>query len=109
LKRKERKVTHKLIAWKASARRKPLLLRGARQVGKQLSAAVTQMVNNEMYNYFIVGGMPECVSAFINTGSILEAINIQTELIATYRQDFSKYAGHGPGLFEEEKMKIVCA
>lgn len=72
---------------------KDLLAEKIKQPGEQLSSNVTQMVNNEMYNYFIIGGMPECVGAFINTGSILEAINIQTDLIATYRQDFSKYAG----------------
>lgn len=72
---------------------KDLLAKKIKQPGEQLSSNVTQMVNNEMYNYFIIGGMPECVGAFINTGSILEAINIQTDLIATYRQDFSKYAG----------------
>lgn len=72
---------------------KDLLAEKIKQSGEQLSSNVTQMVNNEMYNYFIIGGMPECVGAFINTGSILEAINIQTDLIATYRQDFSKYAG----------------
>ena len=30
----QRKVIEKLIQWKANARRKPLLVRGARQVGK---------------------------------------------------------------------------
>jgi predicted AAA+ superfamily ATPase len=64
------------------------------QPENQLSDTVTEMINNEMYNYFIIGGMPECVSAFLSTGSILEAIHIQTDLIATYRQDFSKYSGH---------------
>ena len=64
------------------------------QAENQLSDTVTELINNEMYNYFIIGGMPECVSAFLSTGSILEAIHIQTDLIATYRQDFSKYSGH---------------
>ena len=73
---------------------KDLLAEKIMQAGKHLSVTLTQMVNTELHNYFIVGGMPECVSAFISTGSFLEAINIQTDLIATYRQDFSKYAGH---------------
>lgn len=60
----------------------------------QLSDAVSQLVKDEMYKYFIVGGMPECVSAFLDTGSFVETINVQTDLLATYRQDFSKYAGH---------------
>ncbi len=73
---------------------KDLLAEKLLQSGVQLYSNVMQMVNTEMYNYFIVGGMPECVSTFLNTGSMLEAINIQTDLIATFRQDFSKYAGH---------------
>ena len=34
----ERKITEKLIAWKNSPRRKPLIISGARQVGKTYSA-----------------------------------------------------------------------
>jgi uncharacterized protein len=140
----KRNIFDKLKAWKGSPDRKPLLIRGARQVGKtytimefalkdisfpvarlqmmnmypmgfsefliannkallaekikdpgsQLSSTTIQLINNEMYNYFIVGGMPECVNAFTKTGSLMEAIQIQTDLMATFRQDFSKYAGH---------------
>jgi predicted AAA+ superfamily ATPase len=38
--------------------------------------------------------MPECVKIFADTGSLLDPISIQSDLIATFRQDFSKYAGH---------------
>lgn len=71
---------------------KELLVERLTQTGTQLPDNVLQMINNEMYNYFIVGGMPECVRTFVNTGSFVETINIQTDLIATFRQDFSKYA-----------------
>ncbi len=60
----------------------------------QLSDFMIKIVNNEMYNYFIVGGMPESVLAYITKNSFIEAINIQTDLITAFRQDFSKYAGH---------------
>ncbi len=73
---------------------KGLLAEKLQQPDNQLSDTVIQMINNEMNNYFVVGGMPECVSTFKNTGSFIEVINIQSDLIATYRQDFSKYAGH---------------
>lgn len=59
---------------------KDLLAEKIMQSGEQLSLNTTQMVNKEMYNYFMVGGMPECASTFTSTGSILEVINIQTEL-----------------------------
>ena len=73
---------------------KELLAEKIKQPNSQLSDAVIKMVNNEMYKYLVIGGMPECVSAFVNTGSFVETINIQTDLMATLRQDFSKYAGH---------------
>lgn len=73
---------------------KELLAEKIRQPENQLSDTIITMVNDEMYKYFVVGGMPECVEAFVNTGSFVEAINIQTDLIASLRQDFSKYAGH---------------
>ena len=64
------------------------------QFENQFSEAVIKMINNELYKYFLVGGMPECVATFTNTGSFIDVSNIQTDLIATLRQDFAKYAGH---------------
>ncbi|NLF41629.1 MAG: AAA family ATPase, partial [Bacteroidales bacterium] len=73
---------------------KELLAEKINQPGSQFSESVINMINNEMYNYFIIGGMPECVDTFINTGSFIDVINTQSDLIATFRQDFAKYAGH---------------
>jgi len=57
------------------------------------SSSVIEAVNEELLKYFRVGGMPECVKSFVETGSYIEVANVQTDLIATFRQDFSKYAG----------------
>ena len=73
---------------------KKLLANEIKQHNRQLSDTVIKLANTEMYNYFIVGGMPECVKTFVNSGSFVDVINIQADLIATFRQDFSKYAGH---------------
>ena len=73
---------------------KELLAEKIKQRGSQFSEVAVNRINNEMYNYFIIGGMPECVEAFANTGSFVDAMQIQTDLIATLRQDFAKYAGH---------------
>ncbi len=59
-----------------------------------LPDSVVQMINMELNNYFIVGGMPESVQTYLNTKSFMEAIEVQNDLITTFRQDFSKYAGH---------------
>ncbi len=73
---------------------KELLAESLAQQERVLSDTVIQMINNELYNYFLVGGMPECVNTFIITKSFMDVISIQSDLIATYRQDFSKYSGH---------------
>lgn len=42
--------------------------------------------------YMIVGGMPEVVQNYANTGSLLEIRDIQKEILSAYEQDFSKHA-----------------
>ena len=42
--------------------------------------------------YMFIGGMPECVQTYINTGSMQQIFDVQANLIITYRQDFAKYA-----------------
>jgi len=73
---------------------KKLLANEIKRQNSQLSDTVVKLVNAEMYNYFVVGGMPECVKTFVNSSSFVDVMNVQTDLIATFRQDFSKYAGH---------------
>lgn len=73
---------------------KSLILEKIRQTNQTLSPNIVSLVNIELYKYFIVGGMPECVVNFIETGSYIQVGHIQSDLMATYRQDFSKYAQH---------------
>ena len=42
--------------------------------------------------YFFVGGMPEAVHAYVGGKSMLQAFEVQAEILDAYRQDFSKYA-----------------
>lgn len=46
---------------------------------------------DELKKYFFVGGMPEAVRAHID-GSMLQAFEVQSEILSAYRQDFAKYA-----------------
>ena len=50
------------------------------------------MLLAELRRYLFVGGMPECVKAYADTGSMRDAFDVQAELATAYRQDFSKYA-----------------
>ncbi len=44
-------------------------------------------------NYLIIGGMPECVSSWINYKDPAQISQIQCELIEVYENDFSKHNG----------------
>jgi hypothetical protein len=50
------------------------------------------MLVDELRKYFFIGGMPECVKTFVETKSLAQVFEIQSDLISTFRQDFSKYA-----------------
>lgn len=53
---------------------------------------VHDLLMAELKKYCFIGGMPEAVSTYVETGSIQQASNVHGELCETYRQDFSKYA-----------------
>jgi len=41
--------------------------------------------------YGAIGGMPEAVQAYVDTGSLLEVDAVKQSILLTYRDDFSKY------------------
>lgn len=48
----------------------------------------------ELYNYYlIIGGMPECVSSWLEEKNVQRISQIQQELIEIYKNDFSKHNG----------------
>lgn len=57
-----------------------------------LSETIHKTLLEEVRNYFIVGGMPECVKSFSETGRLRDSFEIQYDLTNTFREDFSKYA-----------------
>ncbi len=52
---------------------------------------VQQMILDQLRNFFFVGGMPECVKTWRDSGSLVETFKVQSEVIESYRDDFSKY------------------
>lgn len=56
--------------------------------------SVHSMLLDELRRYMFVGGMPEGVLAYTRSGRIREALEVQSELVNAYRQDFSKYSPH---------------
>ena len=58
----------------------------------QLDRAVHHLLLNQLRQYFFVGGMPEAVRAYYENLSVLDAFEVQSEILDSYRQDFAKYA-----------------
>jgi len=53
---------------------------------------VHNVLIEQLKTYFFVGGMPEAVKAYFDSESMLEAFDVQSEILVSYRQDFAKYA-----------------
>jgi len=58
----------------------------------KLSDAIHTFLCDELRRYFFVGGMPESVKAFAETGSMKASFEVQVEIVETFRLDFSKYS-----------------
>ncbi len=54
--------------------------------------SIHRMLLDELRRYLFVGGMPECVQAYADSGKMRDAFEVQDELASAYREDFSKYA-----------------
>jgi uncharacterized protein len=61
------------------------------QSDEPIPEAVENLIYDELQHYFIVGGMPECVKQYIETGDFRPVIAIQQDLLYAFRQDFGKY------------------
>jgi uncharacterized protein len=57
-----------------------------------ISPAVHKLLRDELKRYFFVGGMPAAVKAFIESGSLRDAFEVQGEIVESYRMDFAKYS-----------------
>lgn len=57
-----------------------------------LTDSAHQKLSKRHRQYLFVGGMPEAVLVFQETGSLEEATAIHRSIVATYEDDFAKYA-----------------
>lgn len=58
----------------------------------KVSDSIHAFLCDELRRYFFIGGMPECVKAFAETGSMKASFEVQEEIVETFRMDFSKYS-----------------
>ena len=59
-----------------------------------IAEEIQKKILNELRSYFFIGGMPECVKTFRDSSSMVEAFGVQSEILDSYRDDFSKYKPH---------------
>ena len=50
-------------------------------------------LTDEYLNYVIIGGMPECVSSFLEFSDLSEVDRLMDDIIELYENDFTKYSG----------------
>jgi predicted AAA+ superfamily ATPase len=74
---------------------------------RKLSEAVHQKLIEYVRKYFILGGMPAVIDAYVRTHDILKCQQIQRLLIDTFIDDFSKYAR--PSKFKYLKKVFTAA
>jgi len=56
-----------------------------------LAESAQQTILTELRRYFFVGGMPECVKTYHDSGSMVATFQVQSEILDSYRDDFAKY------------------
>lgn len=76
-----------------------LLARNREKIAELLKyepQSITEYIENQIYeelmNYYVVGGMPECVKTFCETSDFKLISEIQRDLINSFRLDFRKYS-----------------
>lgn len=60
---------------------------------REIPAAIHDKALQQLRAYILVGGMPEAVNAFVESGSMVEADRIKQGIVQTFREDFNKYRG----------------
>ncbi len=85
---------------------------------KSLSTNIHNILLNHFKDYLIVGGLPECVKTFIETGNIKTIRTIQTNISNFYIDDATKYDRENkieakliyeyiPSLMENKKNRVI--
>ncbi|MDR3126095.1 MAG: ATP-binding protein [Rickettsiales bacterium] len=70
---------------------KNLLLNNIKNLAPPMVRTIGITAEPKLKEYMYVGGMPEAVNAFINTGSLLEARKVQDKILNNYQNDFTKH------------------
>lgn len=64
------------------------------QKPRALEDPVHDYLMKMLQTYFYIGGMPESVKTYIETGNLKNSVDVLAGICSTYRLDFSKYSPH---------------
>ena len=70
---------------------------------RPLSALLLDVVNAHFRDYMIVGGMPEVVNRYVESGQFSGTLQMQKQLLLDYEEDITKYASG----FDKAKVLAV--
>lgn len=71
---------------------------------KTLPDALHRLALEEVYKYLLIGGMPEAVQTFLDTGSYLESREILTDLYDNYLSDMELYQASPESIIRSRKI-----
>ncbi|MBI2344128.1 MAG: ATP-binding protein [Deltaproteobacteria bacterium] len=74
----------------------------------RLSDFVHEQLLQKLRLYFFVGGMPEAVATYLQTGSLRDAMRVHADLVYSYRQDFATYAPRANKLALDQVFRGVA-
>jgi predicted AAA+ superfamily ATPase len=72
-----------------------------------IPAAIHEQLTSLFKEYVLIGGLPAAVSNWVRERSLNKISQIQNDLLATYRDDFSKYSGRIATERLEEVMTAI--
>ncbi|MBR5101916.1 MAG: ATP-binding protein [Muribaculaceae bacterium] len=84
------------------ARGKDMLVDTLKSLDWSVISPLHQLFADELRQYYFVGGMPEVVLKYIETGDALQVRNVQESIIDAYMRDFAKHAGK-----ETQRVRLV--
>ena len=61
------------------------------KANSEVSDVTHELLLGLLKDYYLIGGMPECVKVYANTNSIVQVREVQNEIADSYRLDFRKY------------------
>ena len=60
-------------------------------LNEKISDVIHEKLAEMLRLYFFVGGMPEAVSSYVETQSLIDVQRVQSSILTTMKNDFSKY------------------